>query len=403
MMPPEEKFIHFNCRAQANEDNQEFDACIQDLVRCVALTRLVAGEKQLKLAQAHAKLAKAYLQFKGWGLQALEHLAFAKELLLFHSSVLACNEGEKLEALACHLSVHLTQAGASLLTDNLEEAGSSFLEAEKVLNDLYQHGVMNLEEKMKTQLEITSGLCRVYTRQNRPEEALSQCEKSLDLLKNCNKFDKMCSVYKDMATIEQERDHLNKAIDYLSKAHTIAMSHSPEGLEGAQISHSLAMVLSAAPDQHHNETAGEYFERSLHAYRNSVGPHDPTFLAAQDNFCRYLLMNGQQEKCLEIQRASLESKRSTFGDLSSEVAETLQLIGSVEMTEGRMNQAYRTMTECLDIQSLLYGLQHKKTRAVQKAVNTLAREPEVVERQQHSRRKKKIDKFPAIPSSGKKI
>lgn len=41
------------------------DTCIQDLVRCVALTRLVYGERHLKLAQAHVRLAKAYFTFKG--------------------------------------------------------------------------------------------------------------------------------------------------------------------------------------------------------------------------------------------------------------------------------------------------------------------------------------------------
>lgn len=43
----------------------QFDACIQDLVRCVALTRLVYGMGHLKLTDAHVRLAKAYLLFKG--------------------------------------------------------------------------------------------------------------------------------------------------------------------------------------------------------------------------------------------------------------------------------------------------------------------------------------------------
>ena len=50
---------------------------------------------------------------------------------------------------------------------------------------------------------------------------------------------------------------------------------------------------------------------------------------------------------MEIQRASLATKRSTFGDLSAEVADTLQLIGSVEMSEGRVKQAHRTMTKVI--------------------------------------------------------
>ena len=59
------------------------------------------------------------------------------------------------------------------------------------------------------------------------------------------------------------------------------------------------------------------------------------------------IFNEPLQRCVEIQRASLPLKRSTFGDLSAEVADTLQLIGSVEMTEGKMMQAYRTMTKVI--------------------------------------------------------
>ncbi|XP_070686701.1 tetratricopeptide repeat protein 23 [Pempheris klunzingeri] len=400
MMPPEEKLKHFDSRAQAHEDNQEFDACIQDLVRCVALTRLVYGEEHLNLAKAHARLAKAYFQFKGLGLQAEEHSALARELLPFCSSVSSCR-GQKLEVLSCLLSVHLTRGGAALLTANLEAAKSSFLEAEQVLEELHQHGGINQEEKLKTELEISTGLSRAYKRQNRPEEALRQCEKSLQLLKDYGQPEKTCSVYRNMAAIEQDKGHLDHAIEHLYKAHAIAMSHSPEEREGAQISHSLALMLSAAAEPHHNDSAGHYFEQSLSAYKNSAGPQDPAFLSAQDDFCRFLLFNGQQERCVEIQKASLATKRSAFGDLSVEVADTLQLIGSVEMTEGRMKQALKTMTKCLEIQSLLYGPQHKKTKATQTAVDMLARAPEVVERQKRQgRRKTKPHTWSDAPSSG---
>jgi len=43
----------------------QFDACIGDLVRCVALAKLAYGERHVKLAQAHIQLAEAYIQFKG--------------------------------------------------------------------------------------------------------------------------------------------------------------------------------------------------------------------------------------------------------------------------------------------------------------------------------------------------
>ncbi|KAM7396674.1 hypothetical protein PAMP_019698 [Pampus punctatissimus] len=411
MVPPEEKLRHFDSRAQDHEDNQEFDACIQDLVRCVALTRLVYGDGHLKLAQAHARLAKAYFQFKGLGLQAQEHSLLAKEHLPFISSISSCRD-EKLDVLTCLLSIHLTHGGVALHTDkypfhgmfdNKGEAESSYLEAKQIIEELHQHEGINEEEKIKTELDISTGLSRVHKRQNRPEEALSQCEKSLQLLKDCGKPEKTSFVYRDMATIEEDRGHLDRAIEHLSKAHAIAMSHSPEELEKAQISHSLALILSAAAEPHHNDSAGHYFEQSLSSYKNSVGLQDPAFLAAQDDFCHFLLLNGQQERCVDIQRASLTSKRSTYSDLSAEVADTLQLIGSVEMSEGRMKQAYRTLTKCLEIQSLLYGPQYKKTKATQKAVDMLARAPEVAESLQRQGRRKTNTPHTSstLPSSSK--
>lgn len=86
--------------------------------------------------------------------------------------------------------MNLTQGAASLLTDKypwhawfpvlhktectkyskqnkkilnlstLEEADSSLLKAEQIMEELYQQEVINREEKIKTHLEITSGLYR---------------------------------------------------------------------------------------------------------------------------------------------------------------------------------------------------------------------------------------------------
>ncbi|XP_038872769.1 tetratricopeptide repeat protein 23-like isoform X1 [Salvelinus namaycush] len=114
MMTPEEKLTQYDSRAQAFADTQQFDACIQDLVRCVALTRLVYGDGQLKLAQAHVRLAKAYLQFKGWAVQAQEHSARASELLPFCTPNSTSRE-DRVHILTCLLNIYLTQGGATLL------------------------------------------------------------------------------------------------------------------------------------------------------------------------------------------------------------------------------------------------------------------------------------------------
>ncbi|KAJ8003228.1 hypothetical protein DPEC_G00167220 [Dallia pectoralis] len=114
MMTPVEKLSHYDSRAQTYVDTQQFDACIQDLVRCVALSTLVYGDDHLKLVQAHVKLAKAYLQFKGWPVQALEHSARASDLLSLCPSCTSSQE-DRVHVLTCLLDICLTKGGSSLL------------------------------------------------------------------------------------------------------------------------------------------------------------------------------------------------------------------------------------------------------------------------------------------------
>ncbi|XP_010891003.4 tetratricopeptide repeat protein 23 isoform X2 [Esox lucius] len=397
MMTPEEKLTQYDSRAQTFVDTQQFDACIEDLVRCVALSRLVYGDGHLKLAQAHVRLAKAYLQFKGWPMQALEHSARASDLLSLGPPSSTSQE-DRVHVLTCVLDIYLTQGGSSLLLANLEESASNHLKAEKIVGELHQLGGISEEQKMKTEVEISTSLSRVYQQQGQSEEALRQCNRCLELLEVLERPGQACSIYQDMASIEQAQGRADKAIEPLSKAHAIALSQSPRGLDGAHIAHCLALAYSTVAEPLHNETAAQYFEESLRAYRSSLGPQDAVTLNVQDDYCHFLLLTGQQERFVEIQRESLHLKRETFGDLSPEVADTLQLIGGVEMTQGQVKQAHVTMTKCLDIQCILYGPQHKKTRATQNTVDMLAQAPEVAGKQRDRNLKTRPPFCAVLPS-----
>lgn len=59
---------------------------------------------------------------------------------------------------------------------------------------------------------------RVYKTQNRPDKAVGQCEKSLQLLRGCDQPEKMISVYRDMAAAEQDRARSDRAVEHLTKA-----------------------------------------------------------------------------------------------------------------------------------------------------------------------------------------
>ncbi|XP_016125532.1 tetratricopeptide repeat protein 23-like [Sinocyclocheilus grahami] len=288
---------------------------------------------------------------------------------------------ERMSYLNCFLSMHQTLGSASLLLGNLAEAESSFQKAEIVMGDIVAQEAMGKEDRVGTAYEIFTNLARVYQRQGKPEKALSQCERALELLQEGAQLSRICCVYRNMAAIEQAQGHLDRAIEHLLLAHSIALSQSPGGLEGAQIAHSLALAYSSTSEPHHNiDSAARFFEERISVYRSALGPQDTLTLSAQDDFSHFLLLTGQQERCAEIQRESLAYKKSQFGELSAEVAKALQLIGGVEMTQGQMRHAHRTFKKCLDIVNLLFGPQHKKTKATHRTVDMLSQSPEVSER-----------------------
>ncbi|KAJ0069469.1 hypothetical protein NL108_006056, partial [Boleophthalmus pectinirostris] len=267
----------------------QYDACIQDLVRCLALVKLVYGKNHLKLAQAHSRLAKAYLQFKG---KTSLHISSLDVATLCFSIV---ENGTFSCLLVCSSFSIFTQP---LVLDmcTVCEAESAFLQAEQQLGPLCESRALLQEQSTQTELEVCTGLFRVYRRQGKPKEALSQCERSLQLLRDMNQEDMTWSVYRDMSHIQEDQGNVDTAIDLMSKAHSIALTRTPpRQREGAGLSHRLALLMSTSANSQHNESAGDYFEQSLSLYRSSAGERDLSYLSAQDDYCRYLLLRGQHE------------------------------------------------------------------------------------------------------------
>ncbi|XP_056622078.1 tetratricopeptide repeat protein 23 isoform X2 [Triplophysa dalaica] len=365
MMTPAEKLSVCERRMQSLADREEYDGCIKELVRCLALSRLVYGNEHFAVVQAQSRLAKAYLQYKGWPHQAEEHASQALEVLGSNQ------QGERVSYLKCCLSAHQTLGSATLFLGNLAKAESSFQEARGIMGDIVAIEAILDTDRLDTEYEISTNLARVYQRQGRAEEALSQCEKALELQRDGGQLSRNCLIYRNMAAIEQTQGRLDRAIEHLLQ------SQSPGGLEEAHTAHSLALAYSSTSEPQHNDSAAQYFEESISVYKSALGPRDGLTLSVQDDYSHFLLLTGQQEKSAQIQRESLALKKSTFGELSAEMTEALQLIGGVEMTQGQMRQAHRTLRKCLDIQIMLYGPQHKKTKATQRTVDMLFQSPEV--------------------------
>ncbi|XP_066558049.1 tetratricopeptide repeat protein 23 [Amia ocellicauda] len=380
MLSPEDRLALSEDRAQAFAGNQEHDAAIQELARCVALTRLVYGDGHWRLAEAHARLAQGYLQLKGLALQAQEHTEKARTVAV--SSPLGPPDGaEKQGLLKCLITIFHTKGGAAQQLGNLKDAEHCLERAERIVGELQKLEGVSREETASAECDIAMSFARLYQKQGQWAEALCQCERALRVAEDRA----ACSVHREMAAIEQAEGRLDRAIQHLLQAHSMALSQCPAGgLEGAHIAHSLALAYSTAGEPGYNDSAVQFFEESLSGYRSSLKPQDPTVLSVQDDYCRYLILSGNQERAVTLLKESLPLKKVTFGELSVEVAETYQILGGVEMAQCHVRRAYKTLKKCLEIQSLLLGPQHRKTRSTQRTVDKLARALEVGGRRQNT-------------------
>lgn len=95
-------------------------------------------------------------------------------------------------------------------------------------NDQYLQSYLPTPSVLSLFVCVCFALCRVYKTQNRRKEALSQCEKALQLLKDCGQPEKMISVYRDMAAVEHDSGHLDRAVEHLSKASSTSRAQHTE-------------------------------------------------------------------------------------------------------------------------------------------------------------------------------
>lgn len=119
------------------------------------------------------------------------------------------------------------------------------------------------------------------------------------------------------------------------------------------------------------------------------------FLSIQDEYCRFLQVAGHEEKATSILRESLQSKVQVFGDLSPEVAETYRLLSGADLAQGNLSGAHKKLKKCLQIQTLLYGPQDKRTLATQQSVDALSKAPEMAVKPKQSPKAK-----PALCTGG---
>ncbi|TEA40418.1 hypothetical protein DBR06_SOUSAS24010007 [Sousa chinensis] len=373
--PPREKLHLCEEKAKSYSSSHEYKQALQELVRCVALTRICYGDSHWKLAEAHVNLAQGYLQLKGLSLQAKQHAEKAKEILT-NSIVHPYNDNT--DVFKCSVELFHTMGRALLSLQKFKEASENLTKAERLSKELLQCGRIIKEEWIEIQTQIKLSFAQVYQGQKKSKEALPHYQEALEYIE-ISKGEKSLEcvpTLRELAGVEQALGFHDASINHLLQAHLIVLSRNPSQEEAAVSAHSVACAAVASGRPEHHDVAEQYFQDSMANLKDAEGIGKAKFLSIQDDYCHFLQVTGQKERATSILRESLEAKVAVYGDLSPEVAETYRLLGGADLAQGNQRGAHKKLKKCLQIQTLLYGPQDKRTLATQQTMDVLSKAPE---------------------------
>ncbi|CAM4554949.1 unnamed protein product [Lepidochelys olivacea] len=337
---PYEKLEQAQKMAEKFIKEKEVYKANRELIRCVALTRIIYGDCHWQLAQAFANLAHSYLILQGLPAQAIEHAESAKQ------SYLSLRKAERL----------------------MEE-----------LQELDGRVIMGLKISEK---DLVIALGRTCLQQNKFDFAVGYFEKAVDvvILTEGDTAPELINLYQKIAQSEQLKKNHGRAIAYLLQAHSICVAlYKQLSVEAAQTGLLLGKAYAATGDQQHVGAAEMYFTESLVAYQAALGAKDSLTLSAIEEFSKWLVHVGKNQQAYRLLKDSLKSIIDTYGDFSEKAAETYHIMGSICLAEGKMREAYQLFNKCLQIQTAVYGPRNRKPKEMQELLNALERSPTVHE------------------------
>ncbi|CAM4668651.1 unnamed protein product [Lepidochelys kempii] len=344
---PYEKLEQAQKMAEKFIKEKEVYKANRELIRCVALTRIIYGDCHWQLAQAFANLAHSYLILQGLPAQAIEHAESAKRIMLTGiQSYLSLRKAERL----------------------MEE-----------LQELDGRVIMGLKISEK---DLVIALGRTCLQQNKFDFAVGYFEKAVDvvILTEGDMAPELINLYQKIAQSEQLKKNHGRAIAYLLQAHSICVAlYKQLSVEAAQTGLLLGKAYAATGDQQHVGAAEMYFTESLVAYQAALGAKDSLTLSAIEEFSKWLVHVGKNQQAYRLLKDSLKSIIDTYGDFSEKAAETYHIMGSICLAEGKMREAYQLFNKCLQIQTAVYGPRNRKPKEMQELLNALERSPTVHE------------------------
>ncbi|XP_040613827.1 tetratricopeptide repeat protein 23-like isoform X2 [Mesocricetus auratus] len=344
----------------------------KELIRCFILSRIIFGKEHWRCAQALANLAYGYLTLRGLPSQAKKHAKSARGTLLTWKQSKTSDE-ERKEILEALVMLYYTLGTTWLLQNHGKQAYVHLKKAERNMKELKELNNGGIGGSQVSEKDLTIALGRASLAMHRMNLALVYFEKAIGsvIIAKGHGTSELISLYEEIAQIEQLRKNHEQAIQYLQQAYSICVSSFSEiSPQTAEASALLAKAYAMSGESQHKDAVEIYFIRSISAYQ-TLGFEDYASLATIEDFCTWLIQNGENQEAYRLLKSTLNS--GSYGYCGEKVAETFYNMGSICFAKGELRKSIGLLRKCLMVQIIIYGSEHTKSRETKSLLTLLQR------------------------------
>ncbi|KAK7497857.1 hypothetical protein BaRGS_00010991 [Batillaria attramentaria] len=354
MTPPDQLLSIAQKRGKKLSILKKADRAIHEYIRCTALTRIVHGSNHWKLAESHVDLGEAYLDLKGYAPQAEYHAETAKSIML-HGAHVSESVQEKATIYKVLIRMYYILGRATTVMKKYPSE-QYLMKADRIAQERSRLECVTDEDCDKMDIQLYLAMAKLYGRQKKYALAAEKYDKAIELMERVYGRDslRLIHVLHDYGKLEQSKGrHANheKAIDLFQQAHDVATANYKQG------------------------SAESYLNECLVSCTTIHGPHHPRSLMVQDELARLLIRTDRLEEAMTMLKSSINPKCQAFGDYSEQVSDTYKLMGSIHLSQSNIERALRSYKKCYNIEQLVLGKNHRKTKDTLRTMELLMSSP----------------------------
>ncbi|XP_020651368.3 tetratricopeptide repeat protein 23-like [Pogona vitticeps] len=397
---PAAKLAEAQKKAEKFAKEKEAHNTCRELIQCTALTRIIYGNEHWRLSQALANLAHSYLTLRGLPVQAMHHANSAKYTIFMGRGASATPSEERGEILSTLVTIYYTLGVANVMQKNSKESYLNLQTAERIMEELKRTDWISTPKLKVSERDLSVAFGRANLQNKKLELAVKHFEKAINATVSAEGeiAPELINLYQEVAQIEQAKKNYHKSIGHLLQAHSISLNlYSKFSMEAASTALLLGKAYASTGEEKHIEVAELYFSESLAAYKEVLGMDHSQTMKALKEFCKWLAHTGKRKKAYDLLKESFKSQQDPCSDFNKQAAERLYIMGCICLAEEKLKEAYQLLSECVQIQSTIYGPHHGKTKKIQELLDVLEVVPAVHKETRCTKRKQGAELNCTIP------